>query len=179
MSVSRRERPAPLSAALVRTAPPVPPAAASVARVASDAGHTGSSATGLSEATGFEIFHDESGRASVAFAPPPDVASRVPITKEPMRISREVSFGGFPQIPTGGMPALPQIPQGGMPALPQIPQAPAMPSMPQMPQLPSLGGGGGGELATSSSSDGDPNDQLRRQIKLDREQLGNLVDDLP
>jgi len=185
MNLSRRERSAPLSAALVRTGPPTPradyePAAASIARVAAGATMTGSSGSTLSTATGAEISRDESGRAVVAFPPPPDVAARVPLTTEPMRISR-MGFGdlggGMPQMPQGGMPALPQIPQGGMPALPQMRQ---LPGMPQMPQLPSLGGGGGGsDHATSSSSDASPTDQIRRQFKLDREQLGQVVDDLP
>ncbi len=194
MNLSRRERSAPLSAALVRTAPPTPraahePGATSIARVAAGASMTGSSGASLSTATGAQISRDESGRAVVAFPPPPDVAARVPLTTAPMRISRQ-GFGGLgggmPQIPQGGMPALPQIPQGGMPALPQIPQAPAMPQMPGMPQmpklpqLPSLGGGGGGsDHASSSSSDASPTDQIRRQFKLDREQLGQVVDDLP
>ena len=192
MNLSRRARPAPLSNSLVRTAPPTPraaaePGAASIARIAAGTEFSSSTGTSLSSTAGIGISHDNSGRAVVAFPPPPDVASRVPASSAPMQISRQ-GFGDFgggmqmpgpPQIPQGGMPELPQIPQGGMPALPQIPQAPAMP---QMPSLGQFGGGGGGKsqsLATSSSSDASPTDQLVRQFKLDREQLGQVVDDLP
>jgi hypothetical protein len=190
MNLSRRERPVALSSGLVRTAPPTPraadePAAASISRIPAGAELTGSSGTSLSSATGIEISHDESGRAVVAFPPPPDVAARVPLTSAPMQISRQ-GFGAgmqmpaLPQIPQApAMKGLPQIPQGGMPPLPQIPQAPAMPLMPSFGQLGGEGGGKSESLATSSSSDASPTDQLVRQFKLDREQAGQVVDDLP
>ncbi|HYI20742.1 MAG TPA: hypothetical protein VD836_18640 [Solirubrobacteraceae bacterium] len=177
LSLSRRQRPAPIAGSHVRTAPP-PRSPAAIARAAA----TGSAGSRLGVATGSHASASGGGHSVVAFPPPADVAARVPITTAPMSIAR-VGLGDL----GGAMPQLPQVPAGGMPALPQIPQAPAMPGMPQMPQLPALpqlpgaGGGsrGGGELATASSSDASPTDQLIRQFKLDREQLGQVIDDLP
>jgi hypothetical protein len=180
MGLSRRERPAPLSAALARSRPPVTRAADEVQPFTSIArAPEGSSGSGLGAMGGVQISRDETGRAVVAFPPPPDVAARVPLTGAPMQISRQ-GFGGL-----GGMPALPDIPQApAMPGMPQIPQGgmPALPQIPEAPAMPQLGGGGGAKgesLATSSSSDASPTDELRRQFKLDREQLGQVVDDLP
>jgi hypothetical protein len=45
--------------------------------------------------------------------------------------------------------------------------------------MPSLGGGGGGRGASSSSTDQSHVDELVRQFKNEREQLGLVVDDLP